>query len=337
MIPPDTTSATTEKPAASPGSDRKKADAEEVGINSPEIQARIRDLIRIAKEQEYLTYDDLNENLPADITPDLIEEVMERLRSMEFEIIEASEVDRIKSGTASGERGETASGEENEPEPERSRSNEKEDALDDPVRMYLKQMGQVPLLTREQEVQISKRIEKADTTIQKILHRFGFIPDAYIELAENLQAGEERIDRLVLDKHIEDRERYLKALPKICEQIQSLRDQIVGLHESGPDLDEEQTAEIKKAHSSLNRLYNRLHFKQKVCEEFVTIADGYHQELVTSSKEEDSEKKGDPNLFRRETWCEPDDFSQAYRDLKTALDSSRQAKQEMVEANLRLV
>ena len=82
--------------------------------------------------------------------PDELEAIMTRLRRMEIDIIEASEVDRYKDGKKDAE-------EEEEEKPEA-----KLDILDDPVRMYLKQMGQVPLLTREQEVEISKRIEEAE-------------------------------------------------------------------------------------------------------------------------------------------------------------------------------
>ncbi len=74
---------------------------------------------------------------------------------MEIDIIEASEVDRYKDGKKESE-------EEEEEKPEA-----KLDILDDPVRMYLKQMGQVPLLTREQEVEISKRIEEAENMVQR--------------------------------------------------------------------------------------------------------------------------------------------------------------------------
>ena len=79
---------------------------------------------------------------------------------MEFDIIDASEVDRI----------EKIRNEKSEPVPEKPDA--KLDILDDPVRMYLKQMGLTPLLTREEEVEISKRIETAEHNILRYLHRF---------------------------------------------------------------------------------------------------------------------------------------------------------------------
>ena len=81
--------------------------------------------------------------------------ILTRLRRLEIDIIEASEVDRYKDGKKDTE-------EELE---EEERTETKVDILDDPVRMYLKQMGQVPLLTREQEVEISKRIEEAEDMV----------------------------------------------------------------------------------------------------------------------------------------------------------------------------
>ena len=130
-----------------------------------DAQARIRELIKLAKEQGYLTFDDLNEALPPEITDaDELDQILTRLRKLEIDIIEASEVDRYKDGKKDVE-------EEEEEKPET-----KLDILDHPVRMYLKQMGQVPLLTREQEVEISKRIEEAEQTVQRSLNQLASLP-----------------------------------------------------------------------------------------------------------------------------------------------------------------
>ncbi len=178
-----------------------------------DTQTRIRELIKLAKEQGYLTFDDLNEALPTEVTDaDELDAILTRLRRMEIDIIEASEVDRYKDGKKDSE-------EEEEEKPET-----KLDILDDPVRMYLKQMGQVPLLTREQEVEISKRIEEAETMVQRLVNRFGFIAQAHLDLAEKLTEGGERFDRVILDKKIESRERYMKLLPRLCKQVDKMRE-----------------------------------------------------------------------------------------------------------------
>ncbi|MBE0635652.1 RNA polymerase subunit sigma, partial [Candidatus Bipolaricaulota bacterium] len=75
------------------------------------------------------------------------------------------------------------------------------DVMDDPIRTYLHQMGQVPLLTRNQEVEICKRIEEAEINARALFKRFGFSMEAYLALAARLEEGKERFDRIIIDKH----------------------------------------------------------------------------------------------------------------------------------------
>ena len=113
-----------------------------------ELSGKIKDLVRLAQEQGHLTYNDISEALPENaIVPEKLDEIFAKLRSLEIEIVDQAEVDRVKT-----------------PETEEEDS-PRLDILDDPVRMYLKQMGQVALLTREQEVDISKRIEAAENDV----------------------------------------------------------------------------------------------------------------------------------------------------------------------------
>ena len=132
--------------------------------------------------------------------PEELDEIYVKLRSLEVEIVDQAEVDRIK-----------------QPEPEEEDEKARLDILDDPVRMYLRQMGQVPLLTREQEVEISKRIEAAEAEVKRIICSFGFAAKEHIALAEKLvsEPPKERFDRVILDKKFENRETHLKALRKL--------------------------------------------------------------------------------------------------------------------------
>src|SRR5437870_11233611 len=176
-----------------------------------EVQGRVRELAKLAKEQGYVTCDDLNDVLPEGVTDaDEMDAILSQLRKMEIDIIEASEVDRFKEG-----KKETEEEEEEEEKPET-----RFEILDDPVRMYLRQMGQVPLLTREQEVQISKRIEEVEHLVQQHINRFGFTAKAHLDLAQKLAEGLERFDRVILDKKIESRERYMKLLPRLCHKVE---------------------------------------------------------------------------------------------------------------------
>jgi RNA polymerase primary sigma factor len=302
-----------------------------------ELQVRIRELIKLAKEQGYLTFDDLNEALPEGVTAaDELDAILTRLRRMEIDVIEASEVDRHKDGKKEAE------------EDEEEKAEVKLDILDDPVRMYLKQMGQVPLLTREQEVEISKRIEEAENTVQKQITRFGFTARAHLDLAQKLAEGRERFDRVILDKKIESRERYMKMLPRLCKQVDKLGVMITAQY-AQLNAAKKETRKLKgfqKALSSLQRLYAKFYFKQKVTEEFVNLADEHYRSLVQLQSEMAKHRRGSGsnsplNLKARELentlWLSLDQYAQQYQELKSWMRNALRAKTEMVEANLRLV
>ncbi|MBA3272883.1 MAG: sigma-70 family RNA polymerase sigma factor, partial [Chthoniobacterales bacterium] len=303
-----------------------------------DVQARIRELIKLAKEQGYLTFDDLNEALPSDVTDaDELDAILTRLRRMEIDIIEASEVDRYKDGKKDND-------EEEEEKPET-----KLDILDDPVRMYLKQMGQVPLLTREQEVEISKRIEEAENMVQRLINRFGFIAQAHLDLAAKLNEGGERFDRVILDKKIESRERYMKLLPGLCKQVEKSSNAIRGQYAEilrSPRIDPKKLKAFQRSVVALQKLYPKFYFKQKVTEEFVNLADEKYL-LLTALQAERSKhpvKNGARSAVDDKSreleamlWLSLEEYTEQYQELKGWLRKALRAKTEMVEANLRLV
>jgi len=324
-------------------------------IDHPDVQEKLRELIKLAKEQGYLTFDDLNEALPDNVNdPDEMETIMGRIRSMEIEIIEASDVDRFK-----------GDGPKKDEEEEEEKPEAKLDILDDPVRMYLKQMGQVPLLTREQEVEISKRIEEAESTVQKHINRFGFMARAYLDLAQKLQEGRERFDRVILDKKIESRERYMKQLPKLCANLENAAHLCSTAYRSyvahgGKNHDTKSYHDFKKAHDAIQRIYPKFFFKQKVTEEFVHLADESNRliqqwtdELTKPHKAHKSHGSHGHNGHhapassidyaaklreqQMRTWLSSEEFLAEYQELKLWLKKALKAKTEMVEANLRLV
>jgi RNA polymerase primary sigma factor len=304
-----------------------------------DVQTRIRELIKLAKEQGYLTFDDLNEALPPEMSDaDELDAILTRLRRMEIDIIEASEVDRYKDGKKESEEDE-----EEKPEP-------KLDILDDPVRMYLKQMGQVPLLTREQEVEISKRIEEAEIMVQRLINRFGFIAQAHLDLAQKLTEGGERFDRVILDKKIESRERYMKLLPRLCKQVDkasvSIKQQYSQILHGPIRRDPRKVKAFQKSVAGLQKLYPKFYFKQKVTEEFVHLADERFQALTQLQGEigkhpRENAARSPLTIKTRDLesslWLSLQEYTEQYRALKSWLHKALRAKTEMVEANLRLV
>jgi len=310
--------------------------------SSIEVQTRIRELIKLAKEQGYLTFDDLNEALPEGITDaDELDLILTRLRRLEIDIIEASEVDRYRDGKKDVD---------DEEEEEEGRTVSKVDILDDPVRMYLKQMGHVPLLTRDQEVEISKRIEEAEAMVQKYLTRFGFVARGHLDLACKLIEGRERFDRVILDKKIESRERYMKNLPRLCKQVEQLSAKITRhFGELGRDDAKggsQKRGALQRVMANLQKIYPRFYLKQRVTEEFVHLADEayhtslfLHTELAKNPRSKKRRLQLQTKVCELETslWFSLSDYAEEYRTLKNWLRQAFKAKTEMVEANLRLV
>ncbi len=299
-----------------------------VSIDDPSIQRYLRNLIRQAKEQSYLTYDDVNDALPPEcLDPELIEQIFERLRAMEFNVLDISEVGKFKDRQIERQRQESAA---------RALEAEKAEtarllSLDDPVRQYFRSMGQVPLLTREQEVEISRRIETAEAEVERRLHTFGFTAGAYLGLIDGLLGGRERFDRLVIENKVSSRERYLRSLPKIAQDIQTWREEIVRNRSWRAAADPDPHA---RALVALDRLYRKLSFKQKVAEEIAGLAERHLKELEAPGHGGRATETDD---FQGRVWHELAAFRGVCQELQHWLREAMKAKTEMVEANLRLV
>jgi RNA polymerase primary sigma factor len=331
---------------AESASDENKITAAWTG--HPERQDRLRELIKLAKEQGYLTFDDLSEALPDVNNPEEIESIYAFLRNLEIDIIDSSDVDRYKQAPVAADE-----------EPVEEDKEAKLDILDDPVRMYLKQMGQVPLLTREQEVEISKRIEDAELMVQKYLNRFGFTAKEYLNLARKLEQGRERFDRVIKDKKIDSREKYMAGLKSLVRSVEGANDKVqssylklrktVGNKNTHPKAEKE----FIKLDTSLQKLFVKFFYKQKVTEEFVAICDFVYQQVTDAERMLEKLHKSksrsketqlqtaemEQKLEELELQCRMplDQYKSDYLKLKEWLKKALKAKTEMVEANLRLV
>ncbi|SKB04871.1 RNA polymerase primary sigma factor [Prosthecobacter debontii] len=309
-------------------------------INSPEVQARLRNLILLAKEQDHLTWDDVNEALPIGIvTPDLMDEVISRLRAMEIRVVEESDLPGQTAMKLLVQVTEEAAASERAPDT-------KLDTLDDPVRMYLRQMGQVPLLTRDQEIQISKRIEKAEISLQSCLQNVGFVAKNFLQFAEGLANGIERFDRLVIDRKAEERDNYFKKLTPLIEQAQDsfkrCNDLYAAYLNAGAKKKESALEAFNNARSAYFKLTAKFFFKQKLNEDFVALLQQKLRELEHLEHEVRVHPKNEAaaqtlHQFQLNAWQSPEGYHQIAADARRCVSESTRAKTEMIEANLRLV
>jgi RNA polymerase primary sigma factor len=313
-----------------------------------DVQARFRELIRLAKEQDYLTYDDLNTALPNGfVTIDVMDEAISRLRTMEIKLVEESEVDNVKGPTPaadSEEEGEEG-GEGDAPEREVKEvaTTNRAESFDDPVRMYLKQMGQVPLLTREQEISISKRIEKAEAQLQECLQTVGYVAESYIQFADNLIAGMERFDRLVIDQKGEDREGYFKKLATTLASARGELDKCKSTYAgAAAATGKKQMAlldQFGQHRTALFKLCDKFYFKQRVNEDFASMLREKLRDLesLELGAPADEGKPQTVRDFEAEAWCSAQEFRHMVHGMQKHVADSTRAKTEMIEANLRLV
>ncbi len=147
--------------AAKDAEEQKPEEQQEAEISLDMSQAAVKKMIAEAKERGFITYDQLNQVLPPDqVGSEQIEDVMSMLSEMGINIIEAEDAEEEDSKSTAvaevGKKGDVALSGAKE---------EKLDRTDDPVRMYLREMGSVELLSREGEIAIAKRIEAGRNTM----------------------------------------------------------------------------------------------------------------------------------------------------------------------------
>ncbi|MCS6290093.1 MAG: RNA polymerase sigma factor RpoD [Nitrospira sp.] len=165
-----------------------------------ELLGEVKKLINLGKEKGFLTYDDLNSTLPADVvSSDQFSTIMTMFGEMDIEIVESAETERAPKAA----EGEEAI-EESE-ESEASEENEKEIDLtpgalsrtDDPVRLYLKEMGSVALLSREGEIEIAKRIEEGKKDIATVVYGLPMTLEFVLNLRDQLKNGKIDVREIV--------------------------------------------------------------------------------------------------------------------------------------------
>src|SRR5438876_3848211 len=179
----------------------------------------VRQLINIGKEKGYLLYDEVNELLPSEITSsDELDDLFNTFGSAGIEVIDSDQKylrDDAKPIDRTGEGAE---------ELELDLTPGALDKTNDPVRMYLREMGTVPLLTREGEVEIARRIERGKLAVIKSISRTPLISKKVIELGDQLHTGERTIRELVIfnDEEITD-ERIIERSKQVQKQIDAVR------------------------------------------------------------------------------------------------------------------
>src|SRR5881392_3482151 len=179
-----------------------------MALSLEERYDEVRQLIQVGKEKGYLLYDEVNEMLPSEITSaEDLDDLFNAFGTAGIEVVDSDKAYR-------GEKDFDRDGSEDGPELDLTPG--ALDKTNDPVRMYLREMGTVPLLTREGEVEIAKRIERGKLAVIKSISRTPTIAREIMRMGDQLKNDERSIRELVTfvdeeltDEKIEDRKKQV--------------------------------------------------------------------------------------------------------------------------------
>ena len=198
--------------------------------SNKESERKKRELITMGKAKGFLTYDEVNEHMPENIvSSDQMDDWLSAFSGEGIEIVDSSSKVKIQKG----ENAEAESEEEDEEEAaaaaKKEEAEEEEDAdgyskTNDPVRMYLRKMGSVSLLTREGEVEIAKRIEDGERRVLQVVLNSSVAIEEILELGDKLRKQKIRVKEVVKDADEEDAEFDEQwHIERVCKVIDKIR------------------------------------------------------------------------------------------------------------------
>jgi RNA polymerase primary sigma factor len=330
--------------SVAPGKDVHAGDGAKAVAGAPDeladLAATIKSLLVLAREQGQLTYDDINELLPEGVSSDDLDALYARLHNLGIKITADAEIEKAK------------------PEEPESERDGQYDAFDDPIQMYLKQVGRVPLLTREQEVEVFRRIEQAGQEMKQLVYGLGFAAKEHAAIAEKLLAEppKERYDRFVMDNEAAHREQHLKHLRALVRRMGALdaqADELYARWQAAPAGQPEMLlGQLQKVERKLQALFPRFYYKPKVLEDITAVAGNVHakfeaglrrirelEALPESRHRQGALRAEQAGLLVLEKFVRSprEEFYRTFDGLQRAAGRVHQAKTHMAEANLRLV
>jgi len=326
-------------------------------------------LIDTGKEKGYLTYGEVNDLLPGDITsPDDLDDLLTTINTQGIDVLSSE-------GKFAGDRDkyEPEAGEESD-DVELDLSPGTLEKTNDPVRMYLREMGTVPLLTREGEVEIAKRIERGQLRVMKAISRSPIVIREIVGLGEDLRRGVRNIKEVVTFDEEELTEEILQARVRATagriDIIVKHQKKVVALEEKlAAHAGKDAKAKAKEArkvrwligreHVYINRIVRELKYtngeKKRLLDKVnktVDVMRTLERQIKTLDAKFDASKSEElrKEYRRQQKNCRTDlerveadagisiaDLKRTQREMIQGDMDAERAKRELIEANLRLV
>jgi len=321
-----------------------RGDGARRGVARDDGEADVDALISLGKSKGFLTYDEVNDALPDDdVGADQMDRVLSRLDNEDIEVVsnrvEADVPPRAAVADSDAPSSTTRKG---------SSKREMADAAygrsNDPVRMYLRKMGSVALLTREREVEIAKRIEEGENEVLAAILGSPIAVREIIAIGEQLRSHRLRVKEIIRDSEEEEHEfdeeeadrwlmRLIDRVKRTDKKNQALRDEAKGV---GDARAKQIALDIKANHEEMAKTLHEMRLNKKVIDRIVNRLKALHAKMNRAAAEAEEAgvplpEPATPPLMDLET------LRDTYRAVRKGERRAERAKAELVEANLRLV
>jgi len=326
-------------------------------------------LIDTGKEKGYLTYGEVNDLLPGDITtPDDLDDLLTTINTQGIDVLSGE-----SKFSGDREKYEPEAGEESD-DVELDLSPGTLEKTNDPVRMYLREMGTVPLLTREGEVEIAKRIERGQLRVMKAISRSPIVIREIVGLGEDLRRGvrnikevvtfdEEELTEEILQSRVRSTTNRIDTIVKHQKKVQALEEKAEASATKDPKTKAREQRKVRwligREHVYINRIIRELKYtnaeKKRLLDKVNKTVDGMRtlerqiraleakfeasksEELRKEYKRQQRNCRTDLDRVEQDAGIPIADLKRTQREMIQGDMDAEKAKRELIEANLRLV
>jgi RNA polymerase primary sigma factor len=295
--------------------------------------ALIESLVTRGKARGYLTFDEVSDALSGqNPSANMMDDVLAALEAEDVEVLSSAPMTHGKSGPPKERDDAPSSAPSSIPAPKVKESADTYGRSNDPVRMYLRKMGSVALLTREREVEIAKRIEDGELQVLDAILDSPIAVQEITNIGEKLRSKKVRVKDIIReteeDEQEFDEEEADRWLQKLIERVQVLDKQRTGNDEKKTGASDERIAELTKENVSVKaemvQTLQEMRLSKKIIERMVKRLKRMYQN--SSNPEYVEEHKINVEQVRR-----------TFDAIRRGERKAERAKAELVEANLRLV
>jgi RNA polymerase primary sigma factor len=336
--------------------------------NTEKYEEDLQKLIEAGKEKGFLTYSEVNEMLPGDVnSPDDLDDLLTTIGTQGIDVLESNPKYTPEKGGSGFDADEGPA----EDDVELDLTPGQLEKTNDPVRMYLREMGTVPLLTREGEVEIAKRIERGQMRVMKAISRSAIVIREVVALGEDLKRGvrsikevvtidEDEITEEVLQSRVKATVARIDALVKHQKKAQTLEEKLETINVKTKAKEHRKTRwligrekvlvsrivrELKYTVIERKRLLDKLNKsvdQMRTLERQVRSLEAKYEasrseELKKEYKRQQKNCKLDIERMEQEAGISVADLKRTQREMIQGDMDAEQAKRELIEANLRLV